>query len=51
MNRVEQAMTASRMQSWREIVVGDMLSKIGSKFADMATSVLIHWKTEVQAWE
>lgn len=39
MNRVEQAMTASRMQSWTAIAVGDILSKTDSKGVNMAMKV------------
>lgn len=49
-------MTASRMQSWKMIVVGDKLIKISSDFADIATKnrggmkvLIFFWKTEVQS--
>lgn len=39
MNRVEQAMAASRIKSWQIAVVGDTLSRTGPNFASMAMKV------------
>ena len=39
MNRVEQAMAASRRKTWRVIVVGEMLSIVDTNLANMAMKV------------